>query len=416
MNVPPYAPNLEMQAFHYDLPNDRIAIYPIENRDQSKLLVANVSNKSIEHSVFSALPTFLPAKSLLVRNHSRVIAARLAMFKRTGGAVEVLLTKPLSPYHSPELALSSTQSSTWECLIGGKNVVVGMELMIPEIQLTATVRERKGTSAVVELDWQGARTSRTLTHVLHLAGTLPLPPYLHRTADDTDAERYQTIYATHDGSVAAPTAGLHFTPAVFESLSAKEIQTEEVVLHVGLGTFNPVSATTVSEHTMHQERIGVSQNTISRLAEHAGSEVPWVTAVGTTSVRTLESLFILGAQLFLGSEELPEYPIVDQWSAFNPEYSAVSRAQAYTALQHYLLKEKIEMLWAETAIMLAPGCSIKSIDVLITNFHQPGNTLLLLMAAVCKGNFWKEVYQSALDNEYRFLSYGDSSLIIMNEM
>lgn len=411
MDVPSYAPALEMQAFLYQLPHSRIAEYPLERRDQSKLLVADIDSHRISHSRFSELPALLPADSMLVRNRSRVIAARIAMVKPTGGAVEVLLTKPLSPSLSPEVVLASSEACIWECLIGGKNVVPGMVLEVSELQFTATVLEREGTWGTVKLDWKGASTSRTLSSLLTVAGTLPLPPYIHRTADVLDSERYQTVYATQDGSVAAPTAGLHFTENVFNELQHKGITTEEVILHVGLGTFNPVSVENIRNHTMHTERIGVSAEMIEHYAHHCKNKQPWVTAVGTTSVRTLESLFILGAQLCLGADSLPANPHIEQWSAFNPEYATVSRAQAFSAFLYYVQKEKLEMLWADTSIMLAPGCRIASIDAIITNFHQPGNTLLLLIAAVCKGEFWREIYTAALDNEYRFLSYGDSSLL-----
>ncbi len=402
-------PTIDIQQYSYELPPERIAAYPLDERDASKLLKFSAVDASIEHHQFRDLASLLPGGSGLVMNSTRVIAARLLMSKQTGGRVEVLLVDPMSPSADPVITLQSTNQSVWNCMIGGRNVHEGAVLTHEYCGLTATVLKRSGTSASVELRWEGGQTLGT---VLEHIGRLPLPPYIHREVEAVDAERYQTVYAREEGSVAAPTAGLHFTQRVLDQLEAKGIATTLLTLHVGLGTFQPVTATDARDHTMHAERFGISYDAVAHLAAHSLSDNPWLTLVGTTSLRTMESLFVIGARIVTGLSPEAEFVNVDQWAAFDRSLATVDRAQAFAALCEWMELQQLSNLWGQTSIMIAPGCRIASADALITNFHQPGNTLMLLVAAFMGENNWRRVYESALENEYRFLSYGDSSLLI----
>lgn len=403
-------PTLSLADYSYDLPSDRIAAHPLPERDASKLLVADVSTGAISHSTFRNLAELLPRGSLLAVNRTRVIAARLHMRKPTGGIVEMLLTSPLAPTTDPAVALASCENSTWQCLLRGRNIGPGLVLTHDGLSLTATVLERSGTEANVALHWDG---TMSLAEILNRAGTLPLPPYLHREAEEQDYDRYQTVYATDSGSVAAPTAGLHFTDRVLADCSARGINRAEVTLHVGLGTFQPVTAVDARDHTMHVERICIDRPTMTRLVAHAASAVPTITAVGTTSLRTLESLCAFGSRLVIQRHHGISWPntvFVEQWEAFDPVSTTIGRLEAFTAVLEWMDNQSLDILWGDTAIMLAPGASLRAADALITNFHQPGNTLMLLIAAWC-GPLWKTIYKEALANDYRFLSYGDSSLL-----
>jgi S-adenosylmethionine:tRNA ribosyltransferase-isomerase len=405
----PSIPTIDIQKYSYELPPDRIASYPLDERDASKLLRFSAVDSSIEHYHFRDLASLLPEGSGLVMNSTRVIAARLLMSKQTGGRVEVLLVDPTSPSADPVITLQSTDRSVWNCMIGGRNVHEGAVLTHEYCGLTVTVLERNGTSASVELHWEGGQM---LGAVLEHIGRLPLPPYIHREVEAVDAERYQTVYAKEEGSVAAPTAGLHFTQRVLDQIESKNISTTLLTLHVGLGTFQPVTVTDARDHTMHAERFGISHEAVEHLARHASSDTPWLTLVGTTSLRTMESLFVVGARIATGVLPETAFVHVDQWAAFDESLSDVSRAQAFTALQEWMQTKQLENLWGQTSIMIAPGCRIASADALITNFHQPGNTLMLLVAAFMGEENWRNVYNSALENDYRFLSYGDSSLLV----
>lgn len=405
-------PRIDIQRYSYHLPPDRIAEYPLDERDASKLLRFSVSDGSIQHHHFRDVASLLPEDSLLVINSTKVIAARIVAVKPTGGRVEVLLVDPISPSSDPMVALQSTGRSTWNCMIGGRNVQSGMMLTHEYADMSIDVIERNGTSAVVELSWKGADSLAT---VLEHIGQLPLPPYIHREVEHVDAERYQTVYAREQGSVAAPTAGLHFTQRVFERIAERGIATSMLTLHVGLGTFQPVSVADARDHSMHTERFGVSRETVAQLARHTASEQPWITVVGTTSLRTMESLFALGAQLATGGSVDSENIEVGQWAAFDRSLSDVERSEAFAALHTWMVQRELSSIWGQTSIMLAPGCRIASADALITNFHQPGNTLMLLVAAFVGEQHWKHVYDAALEHDYRFLSYGDSSLLIRAE-
>jgi S-adenosylmethionine:tRNA ribosyltransferase-isomerase len=368
------------------------------------LLVADVPVRSIRHMGFLDLPALLPENGLLVVNHSRVIAARLAMQKPTGGAVEVLLDHPVAPSADPAVVLRSKDPSTWSAMIGGRHVKMGMELSCPS-GLRAVVTERNGLRSIVELQWNDAVPLATM---LDRAGDVPLPPYLHRVPVAADKERYQTVYAEEDGSVAAPTAGLHFTNRVLEEIAQRGIQRADVTLHVGMGTFLPVSAADARDHDMHAERFSVRRSTINMLCEQAARSDGWITAVGTTSLRTLESLLCFGSALACG--ETRDRCMIEQWDGYRRDVS-VSRADAFAAVRTWMDERSMDEIVGDTAIMIAPGVKVGSIDALVTNFHQPGSTLLLLVAAIAGEPFWRTIYEEALREEYRFLSYGDSSLI-----
>lgn len=407
MTIPEHVPALTMSSFSYKLPSHYIAQHPTVARDGGRLLVRDAEDQ-IKHLKFTDISLLLPQGSVLVVNATRVIAARIMLQKPTGGGVEVLLTDPIRPLSDHAVVLASSERSVWRSLIGGKNVTPGLVLTDPHSSLSVTVIERNGSEAVVELSWP---TDESLSAVLENVGTLPLPPYLHRVAEEADEERYQTIYASLDGSVAAPTAGLHFTEAVFEDLSKRDITRVEVTLHVGLGTFRPVEAPDARFHLMHTERFGVHRSTIEQLYSQSQLPTPWITAVGTTSIRTLESAFCVGAREFIGQGD--DAPVsVGQWEAYNRDYDDVSRTDALGALLARMDRLNQDEFWGTTSILLAPGCRMKMADALVTNFHQPGNTLLLLVAAYCGNESWKEMYNEALAENYRFLSYGDSSLII----
>ena len=395
-----------LNNYVYELPADRIAIHPLEERDASKLFVWRSPGET-EHRCFSEVADILPEGSLLVVNHTRVICARIAMQKPTGGIVEVLLTDPELPSRDPAVVLASAASSQWRCLIGGKNVHEGMVLTEPASGLHATVVRRQGAEASVQLEWNG---EVLLGDLLDEIGRLPLPPYLHREAEASDLERYQTVYAAESGSVAAPTAGLHFTDRVFAACDARGIERTTVTLHVGMGTFRPVEVHDVRNHVMHQERYGVSRTTLEALLRNATSARPWITAVGTTSIRTLESLFAVGARI-VRDGSYDQSMNVGQWEAFDPTLRSVSRADALHALLGCMDHLDVNSLWGETQLMIAPGAHLRCTDALITNFHQPGNTLLLLVAGVVGEDHWRSIYTEALANDYRFLSYGDSSLL-----
>lgn len=403
-----HAPETEfpLDQFMYDLPADRIAIHPLDERDASKLLVWRGPGV-IEHRVFRDVADILPQGSMLVVNHTRVICARIAMLKPTGGVVEVLLTDPELPSKDPAVVLASRESSQWRCLIGGKNVHEGMVLTEPTSGLQATVVRRDGAEGSVALTWSN---DQLLGDLLDEIGRLPLPPYLHREADASDRERYQTVYAAESGSVAAPTAGLHFTDRVFAACDARGIERATVTLHVGMGTFRPVEVADARQHVMHQERYGVSRSTVEALLRNAESDAPWITAVGTTSIRTLESLYAVGARI-VRDKSVDQSMNVGQWEAFDPTLRDIPRADVFRALLAMMDHHGVTSLWGETQLMIAPGARLSCVDALITNFHQPGNTLLLLIAGVVGQDEWRNIYNEALENDYRFLSYGDSSLL-----
>ena len=391
---------INISDYNYNLPDERIAKFPLEKRDSSKLLTYVSGNVST--NVFSSLPEILPANSCLVFNNTRVIQARLEFFKSTGSRIEIFCLEPQDP-SSYELSLSSTQSCVWKCMVGNlkkwKGEVLKKEVGTDNLILEAERLETNGNTSFIKFSWNNGVS---FAEVLDLLGELPIPPYLNRKTQESDKTTYQTVYSKVKGSVAAPTAGLHFTPEVISALHGKGIKTMELTLHVGAGTFQPVKAEEIGGHAMHAEKIEVSKDFIENIIENLGN----IVAVGTTSVRTLESLYYLGVQLHSGDTKL----LVNQWEPYENK-SELSPKESLQAILNYMEQTQSNILYATTQIMIVPGYKFNIVNILITNFHQPKSTLLLLLAAFI-GDKWRELYKYALENDYRFLSYGDSSVLI----
>jgi len=401
---------LLIKDFTYTLPDERIAKFPLEERDNSKLLVYNEGNLATD--VYRNLDTHLPEKSLLVFNDTKVVAARLLFTKPTGGVIEVFCLEPADRYTDVTSAMLEHGQVWWKCLVGGagkwkrgmvleKVVDAGTQQYV----IKAAIAERLSDCFVIHLQWQPAQLS--FAELLHLAGLVPLPPYLHRQAVQTDKDRYQTIYAAHDGSVAAPTAGLHFTENLFAKLAAKQVQKAFVTLHVGAGTFKPVKADHIAEHEMHTEFMEVKRGLIANLKSHLDGTI---VAVGTTSLRTIESLYWLGKRVHHAPGLAIDELVVDQWEPYDKRDEGVTAFTALQALLQWMEKHGVDKLVTKTRIMIGPGYTLRVASGLITNFHQPQSTLLLLISAIT-GNDWKKMYAYALENDFRFLSYGDGCLL-----
>lgn len=396
---------IDIDEYDYLLPDERIAKFPLAERDASKLLVYQKGN--ISESKFRNLVEYLPAKTLLVRNNTRVVQARVLFFKETGARIEVFCLEPHKPFDYT-LAFQQTESCEWLCMIGNlkkwKEGVLTREF--PSGNQTVTVTAERvsshGLSHIVRFSWNS--TALTFADILDRVGELPIPPYLHRNTEESDKETYQTVYAKIEGSVAAPTAGLHFTEAVLRDLERHGVGSLEVTLHVGAGTFQPVKSKAIGDHPMHSEIISVRKTAIEELLRNLGS----VIAVGTTSVRTLESLYFLGRQLILAPDAFQFQ--VEQWEPYDSEAGYPSTEEALSALLVYMNEHGLDKLNAATRIIIAPGYKFRLVNGMITNFHQPKSTLLLLISAFV-GSDWKKIYEYAFNNDFRFLSYGDSSLL-----
>ncbi len=418
--------NLSITDFTYLLPEDRIAKYPLAERDASKLLIYKKGN--ITEDIYRNIAGHLPENSLLVFNNTKVIEARLLFQKPTGGVIEVFCLEPHEQYPDITTAMLQQEKVHWQCLVGGASKWKRGQVLEKrithkekEIILRATYIEKRADHFIIELTWSPAALS--FAELLHVAGAIPLPPYIKRSAETSDAERYQTVYAKQDGSVAAPTAGLHFTDVVFSELDKKNIDKTFVTLHVGAGTFKPVKSEIMEQHEMHAEFIEVSKDTIEAIRNHL--QEPLI-AVGTTSLRTIESLYWLGVKLSMGNSEcLPagqagaientdSQICLSQWEPYDLAEKNIPVDTALASLLSWMEKNKLEKVVAKTQIIIAPGYKLKIVKALITNFHQPQSTLLLLIAALI-GNDWKKVYAFALQNDFRFLSYGDGNLLWVNE-
>ena len=397
--------NIEIAEYDYDLPDERIAKYPLSQRDSSKLLL--YKGGDISHDTFCNLPDYIPSGSLMIFNNTKVIQARLRFRKETGAQIEVFCLEPESP-NDYQLIFQQTQMCEWRCLVGNssrwKGGVLTRQLNVGDLVVTLTA-ERVSVGAVncVRFTWD---KGCSFAELLEVAGELPIPPYLNRSTEESDKETYQTVYSKIKGSVAAPTAGLHFTPAVMDNLVKKGVELAEVTLHVGAGTFKPVKSDSIGEHEMHEEYIEVSRQLINRLIAAEGKAI----AVGTTSVRTLESLYFLGEAVYNNPDILPEELHVAQWTPYEGEHTITS-VEALQALVTYLDKHSMDRVHSHTQIIIAPGYKYRIVNTIVTNFHQPKSTLLLLVSAFVKGN-WKSIYNYALDNDFRFSSYGDSSLLV----
>lgn len=397
--------HIHIKDYNYDLPDNKIAKYPLEERDNSQLLV--YKSKTITDSRFSSITDYLPEDSLMIFNNTKVIQARLHFKKATGAQIEIFCLDPYFP-HDYNLIFQTTDHCSWQCMIGNlkkwKEGILEKEVLINNetVLLKAERIQSAGNTHVIKFEWNNSQY--TFADILDAVGELPIPPYLNRDTEEKDKETYQTLYSKIKGSVAAPTAGLHFTEKTFENLKKKGIQTDEVTLHVGAGTFKPVKSETINEHEMHSEFISVKRETIEHILSHKGN----IIAVGTTSVRTLESLYYIG--VFLEQNSNPETLKVEQWQPYN-SCNTISKEKALKNILDYLNSHSINTLLADTQIMIVPGYVFKIVNGIVTNFHQPQSTLLLLVSAFIKGD-WKSIYNHALAHDYRFLSYGDSSLLL----
>lgn len=408
--------NIAIEEYNYTLPEERIAKFPIAKRDESKLLVYNKGK--ISHDVFKNITQYLPKGALLVYNNTKVIQARLHFRKVTGALIEVFLLEPYSP-HDYEQIFQSHQRCAWVCMIGNlkkwrtssatgcsskASLIRIIKVGDYDVTLSVTLSHEEHTGHVVNFEWDNAAI--TFADILEAVGELPIPPYLKRKTEECDKETYQTVYSRIKGSVAAPTAGLHFTDAVLRDIDEHGIEREEVTLHVGAGTFKPVKSKLIEGHEMHQEYIAVKRTTIERLIEHSGSAI----AVGTTSVRTLESLYYIGCRLYQNPSLEESQLHIDQWEPYDC-LSEIPAKEALQSILNWMDRNHLTTLHSATRIIIAPGYKYHIVKMLITNFHQPQSTLLLLVSALI-GNDWHKVYDYALKNDFRFLSYGDSSLLI----
>lgn len=399
--------HIKISDYNYPLPDERIAKFPLEQRDRSKLLVYR--NGDISESVFASLPDYLPAGSLLVFNNTKVIQARLHFRKETGALIEIFCLEPVQPADYAQ-NFQQTRRSAWLCLVGNlkkwKEGPLQRQMTVKGQPVTLTARrgEPRGTSHWIDFEWDNPGI--TFADILEVFGELPIPPYLNRPTQESDKQTYQTVYSKIKGSVAAPTAGLHFTTEVLDALRTKGIHLEEVTLHVGAGTFKPVKSEEIEGHEMHTEYIAVSRHTVEQLLAHAGN----VTAVGTTSVRTLESLYYIGAALSEHPDASEEELHVRQWTPYDTAPSLTAQ-EALRNVLDYLDRHGLDTLHTSTQIIIAPGYKYRIVNRIVTNFHQPQSTLLLLVSAFVKGD-WRRIYDYALAHGFRFLSYGDSSLLI----
>lgn len=399
--------NIHISDYNYLLPDDKIAKFPKEQRDQSKLLV--YQSGKIKEDIFYNLPKYLPKNSLMIFNNTKVIQARLHFKKVSGALIEIFLLEPSMPTDY-ELMFQTKGYCEWLCLIGNlkkwKEGILVKEFLYngETVRIEATKKESIGTSHKVALKWDN--TSLSFAELIDLIGELPIPPYLNRETEESDKTTYQTIYSKINGSVAAPTAGLHFTNNVLQDLDSYGIEREELTLHVGAGTFKPVKSEELSGHDMHTEYISVSKQTLEKLLSYDSSAI----AVGTTSVRTLESLYYMGVKLHSNPDLSEQELHITQWEPYKVK-SSLTATEAIEEIIKYLDRNNVSTLHSSTQIMIAPGYNYKIVKLLITNFHQPQSTLLLLVSAFVKGN-WKTIYDYALAHDFRFLSYGDSSLLI----
>lgn len=409
-----------IQAYNYDLPEASIAKYPLAERDQSRLLCWN--NGSVTDARFYDLPELLPEGAMLVFNNTRVIRARLLFTKSTGAKIEVFCLEPTDP-HDYVLSFAQTSSCRWKCIVGNLKRWKGELLQLSvspvredgeahpveqEVILKAELMGDMDGGFEVRFSWNNAHYS--FAEILEAAGNMPIPPYLGRDSEEIDLTVYQTVYSKIKGSVAAPTAGLHFTTRVFEQLAKRDILCGELTLHVGAGTFQPVKSDTIGEHRMHTEHFSVTREMIDQLIAHPGK----VIAVGTTSARTLESLYRIGCKILrkpaIGSDQL----YVTQWEPYQEHGPVIGRKEALHAISDYLKERNLDTLETSTQLMIVPGYRFHVIAGLVTNFHQPQSTLLLLISAILGGD-WRQVYDHALENGYRFLSYGDANLYLIRE-
>lgn len=405
--------DISILDFTYLLPDASIAAFPMPERADAKLLIYQDGN--IQEDQYKNIAQYLPAKSLLVFNNTRVIQARLLFQKSTGGVIEIFCLEPNEALNEYSSIMAKQQKVRWKCLIGGaskwKEGALIKKLKLPdnEVELQARLVEKLPDAYVVELSWQPVHF--TFAEIIELAGDTPLPPYIKRKPAASDKVRYQTIYAKYDGSVAAPTAGLHFTPLIFASIAAKEISASYVTLHVGAGTFKPVKTASLQDHPMHAEWMDVTNDTITTLLENIDHGI---IAIGTTSLRTIETLYWMGVKAMLHPHQSLDELMIHQWDVYDAPLidTNISPTRAFIALLEWMSRNKLERIIAQTQILIAPGYRYRVAKAIVTNFHQPQSTLLLLVAAAI-GDDWKKIYSYALEHDFRFLSYGDGSLLFL---
>ena len=401
---------IHISDYSYDLPDKRIAKFPMAERDHSKLLLYNKG--VVGEDVFYNLPKYLPQGALMVMNNTKVIQARLHFRKNTGALIEIFLLEPAVPADYEQM-FQQTHRCSWLCLVGNQKkwkegaLIRELEIKNEKFQISAIRKGEQGTSQLIEFEWDNANIN--FADILDVLGELPIPPYLNRETQESDKTTYQTVYSKIKGSVAAPTAGLHFTERVLNEVDAHGIEREEVTLHVGAGTFRPVKSSTIGEHPMHTEYIAVHRHTIEQLLAHNAEAI----AVGTTSVRTLESLYYMGLKVLANPNISEDELHVNQWEPYEVESSKlkVQSSKSLQALLDWMIKRELTVLHSSTQIIIAPGYDYHIVKMLITNFHQPQSTLLLLVSAFVHGD-WHKIYDYALAHDFRFLSYGDSSLLI----
>ncbi|MCI6839390.1 MAG: S-adenosylmethionine:tRNA ribosyltransferase-isomerase [Prevotella sp.] len=400
---------IHITDYNYELPDERIAKFPLKQRDHSKLLIYN--HGEISQDVFYNLPEYLPKNALMVFNNTKVIQARMHFRKETGALIEVFLLEPYSPADYEQM-FQMTETCSWLCIVGNlKKWKEGrlsrtFDCKGKAVTLTVERKGEHGTSQLIEFSWDNATVS--FAEIIDAVGELPIPPYLNRKTEESDKVTYQTVYSKIKGSVAAPTAGLHFTDSVLKAIDMHGIERDEVTLHVGAGTFKPVKSSTIGGHEMHTEYICVHRHTLEKLLKHDASAI----AVGTTSVRTLESLYYIGLKLHY-NPTLEEHMLhVTQWEPYStPADKIIPASVAIEEVLHFLDANGLNALHTSTQIIIAPGYDYKIVKMLVTNFHQPQSTLLLLVSAFVHGD-WHKIYDYALGHDFRFLSYGDSSLLI----
>ena len=403
--------SISISEYNYHLPDERIAKYPLAKRDHSKLL--NYCNGEIKVQSFFELPELLPANSLMVFNNTRVIHARLLFKKVTGATIEVFCLSPHTP-NDYVLSFEQTASNVWSCMVGNAKrwkdepLTLTLDGEEGKVTLRATKQLQKDGEYLVEFNWDNP--SYTFSELLEIAGSLPIPPYLNRPTQASDENTYQTVYSQIEGSVAAPTAGLHFTDSVLQLIDNKNIARAEVTLHVGAGTFRPVKSEQIGGHEMHTELISVELSTVERMLANENKLI----VVGTTSLRTVESLYYIGVKLLKGRTLSTSNILVEQWEAYESDNNKYSPKESLLAIREYMIANELTVLIAHTQIMIAPGYQFKFVDALLTNFHQPQSTLLLLVSAFV-GKDWRKIYDYAMQHEFRFLSYGDSSLLWRND-
>ena len=398
---------IKIEDYNYHLPQDRIARFPLEERDASKLII--YKDKKIGEDHFKNISSYLPDNTFLIFNNTKVMQARLLFQKETGARIEIFCLEPVSPTSEIQLAFQQKGSVSWKCFIGNARrwksglLVSRIKYKNREFKLTAEKVERSENSFLIKFRWEPE--GLTFSEILETAGRVPIPPYLNREDVESDKERYQTVYARFDGSVAAPTAGFHFTDKVFEKLKSRIRGFDYLTLHVGAGTFKPVISKNIAGHEMHTERVFISKQTIKNILNNLGGIIP----VGTTSVRTIESLYWFGVKLL--ADKNAEFRI-EQWDPYLKEHRVdLPPERALRTIIDYLEENDLEFLNGATQLMIVPGYRFRLIDGMLTNFHQPKSTLLLLIASWL-GDTWKDIYNYALDNDFRFLSYGDSCLFL----